>query len=84
MSVSMEIERWNLLVNQLDDVLNLVNFCLSLELDGQKILEKEGKHPTKCAEYLSTLSVLSKYRKYYIYYIHRTNIAVHERDGFKM
>lgn len=58
-SVSLEMERWNLLVNQIDDVLNLSMFGLSLEITSQTRSGKVGELSTKWSEFLPTLSVLN-------------------------
>ena len=59
-SVSLEMERWNLLVNQLEDILNLVVFCLILESDNQTQLKEQSRDLSKCQQHLSNVTVLSK------------------------
>lgn len=59
-SVSLEMERWNLLVNQLEDILNLVMFCLILESDNETQLKEQSRNLSKCQQHLSNVTVLSK------------------------
>ncbi|XP_028409755.1 rab3 GTPase-activating protein non-catalytic subunit-like isoform X2 [Dendronephthya gigantea] len=58
-SVSLEMERWNLLVNQLEDILNVAVFCLSLENGSHSQQEEHYRDLSKCLELLSTVNVLN-------------------------
>lgn len=59
-SVSLEMERWNLLVNQLEDILNLTVFCLTLEAGNHTQLKEQPRDVSKSQQLLSNVTVLSK------------------------
>ena len=59
MSVSLEMERWNLLVNQLEDIFSLVMFCLEINKSNQT--SDDSQDLNGCLESLSNVNVLSKY-----------------------
>ena len=59
-SISLEMEHWNLLVNQLEDILNLVVFCLTLETGSQSQPSEQPRDLSKCQKLLSSVNVLSK------------------------
>ena len=60
MSISLEMERWNLLVNQLEDILNLVVFCLTLETCAHSQQSERTGDLNKCQELLANVNVLRK------------------------
>ena len=59
-SISLEMEHWNLLVNQLEDILILVVFCLTLETGRQSQPSEQPRDLSKCQKLLSSVNVLSK------------------------
>jgi hypothetical protein len=59
-SVSLEMERWNLLVNQLEDILNLVVFCLTLGTGAHLQPSGQTGDLSKCQELLASVNILRK------------------------
>ena len=60
-SVSLEMERWNLLVNQLEDLLTVVVFCYSLETEANtRQKSEEPRDRRKFPELLPNVNVLGK------------------------
>ena len=59
-SISLEMERWNLLVNQLEDILNLAVFCLTLVTADHTQRSEQPRELSKAQELLSNVTVLSK------------------------